>query len=319
MIGVVLIGSWHHGYKFAQAGAVDKRFRIAVVPKGVAFDFWLAVKAGAEKAGKEEGAEIIWKGPAEETDVAGQKAMIENFITQRVDAIVMAACDAKALVPTVEAALKKKIPVITIDSGITPDKSLCFVATDNLKGARKAAEELAKLIGKKGKVGLIPFIRGAATSDWREEGFKEGIKKYDKIKLVSTLYSQSDVTKGMHVAMDMLTRHPDLKGIFACNEPGAIGAARALEARKLAGKIKLVAFDAAPTEIEALKRGTIQALIVQNPFRMGYEGVKIAVKAIKGKKIPRRVDTGVTVVTKANMNQPKIQKLLYPLGKPKKK
>jgi ribose transport system substrate-binding protein len=211
--------------------------------------------------------------------------------------------------------LKAGIKVITIDSGLDPDVSLCFVATDNIKGGRIAAETLAKLIGYEGKVGLIPFVPGAATSIQRERGFKEGLKKFPKVRLVATLYSQSDVTKGMQVTENMLTAHPDLKGIFAANEPGAIGAARVLKARNLVGKVKLVAFDAAPTEIKALEEGVIQALIVQNPFRMGYDGVKMAVKALRGEKIPKRIDTGVTVVTKENMNRPDIVRLLYPLGK----
>jgi ribose transport system substrate-binding protein len=256
--------------------------------------------------------QIIWKGPSDERDIAGQRAILENFITQRVDAIVFAACDARAMVPIAQKALNAGIKVITIDSGLDPDVSLRFVATDNIKGGRIAAEVLAKLIGYEGKVGLIPFVPGAATSIQREQGFKEGLKKFPKVKLVATLYSESDVTKGMQVTENMLTAHPDLKGIFAANEPGAIGAARVLQARKLIGKVKLVAFDAAPTEIRALQDGVIQALIVQNPFRMGYEGVKMAVKALRGEKIPKRIDTGVTVVAMENFRRPEIQRLLFP-------
>ena len=304
LCGLILVSA------FAQAP--KKRYRIAVVPKSVAFDFWLAVRAGAEKSGKEEGVQIIWKGPSDERDIAGQRAILENFITQRVDAIVFAACDARAMVPIAQKALRAGIKVITIDSGLDPDVSLCFVATDNIKGGRIAAEVLAKLIGYEGKVGLIPFVPGAATSIQREQGFKEGLKKFPKVKLVATLYSESDVTKGMQVTENMLTAHPDLKGIFAANEPGAIGAARVLQARKLVGKVKLVAFDAAPTEIKALQDGVIQALIVQNPFRMGYDGVKMAVKALRGEKVPKRIDTGVTVVTMKNFHQPEIQRLLFP-------
>ncbi|MCS7225083.1 MAG: ABC transporter substrate-binding protein [Armatimonadetes bacterium] len=296
-----------------QVGAGKKPYTIAVVPKSVAFDFWQAVKAGAEKAAKEEGARIIWRGPSDETDIAGQQQILENLITQRVDALVFAACDARAMVPVAQKALKAGIKVITIDSGLDPDVSLCFVATDNIKGARIAAETLARLIGYEGKVGLIPFVPGAATSIEREKGFKEGLKKYPKVRLVRTLYSQSDVQKAMQVTENMLTAFPDLEGIFAANEPGAVGAARVLKARNLAGKVKLVAFDAAPTEIKALEEGVIQALIVQNPFKMGEEGVKMAIKALRGEKIPRRIDTGVTVVTKSNMHQPQIHRLLYPL------
>jgi ribose transport system substrate-binding protein len=286
---------------------------IAVVPKGTAHVFWKTVEAGAREAGKELGAEILWNGPAEETDVAGQIAILEDFITRRVDAIVMAACDAQALVPIVQKALQQNIPVITIDSGISTDDALCFVATDNVKGAYEGGKKLAELIGKKGKVGLIPFIKGAATSDMREEGFRKAIAEYPQIHIASTLYSQSDASVAMQKTEDMLTAVPDLAGIFAANEPAVVGAAQVIKQRNLVGKVKLVGFDASDAEIRALKEGVAQALIVQNPFKMGYEGVSLALKAIRGEKIPKRVDTGVLIVTKENLDDPETQKWLYPL------
>ncbi len=295
--------------------ATASGLKIAVVPKGTAHVFWKTVQAGAEAAGKESGAQILWNGPAEETDVTGQITIIEDFITQKVSAIVMAACDAKALVPTVQKARKAGIPVITIDSGISTDDALCFVATDNIKGAGLGGDKLAELIGKKGKVGVIPFIKGAATSDMREKGFTDAIAKYPGIKIASTLYSQSDASVAMQKTEDMLTSVPDLAGIFGANEPAVVGAANVLKQRNLIGKVKLVGFDASDPEIEALKAGVAQALVVQDPFKMGHEGVLMALKAIKGEKIPTRLDTGVAVVTKENMDTPDMQKLLYPLGK----
>jgi len=292
-----------------------KQIRIAVVPKGTTQSFWLAVKAGAEDAAKKTGAEIIWKGPAKETDVAGQKRIIENFINQKVDALVMAACNETALIPTVEQADKAGIPVITIDSGVRSNVPKSFVATDNIAGAREAAKAIAKLIGEKGEVGLIPFVKGAATSNMREDGFKQEIAKHKGIKLVSVLYSNSDIMQGIRATEDMLTANSKLAGIFAANEGGAVGAARALDLRRLGGKVKLVAFDAAQAEIEALKKGTIQALIVQNPYKMGFDGVTAAIKAINGEAVEPRIDTGVTVVTMTNFNEPAVQKILYPTGK----
>lgn len=289
-----------------------KQYEIAVVPKSTSHDFWMTVKAGADAAGEEFGAEILWKGPAQETDIAGQVNILQDFITQKVDAIVMAACDSRGLVETVKRAEAASIPVVTVDSGIDPDVSRCFVATDNIAGAKIAAKTLAELVGGKGEVGLIPFVPGAATSIMREKGFKEGIAELPDIRLVATLYSQSQVEKGRSVTEDMLTAHPNIKGIFACNESGAMGCARALESRGAAGKVKLVAFDGAPDEVAALKKGTIQALIVQNPFRMGHDGVAMAVKVLKAEKIPKRVDTGVTVITKDNLEEPKVQELLNP-------
>jgi ribose transport system substrate-binding protein len=296
-----------------------KTLQIALVPKGTTQSYWQTVKAGAEQAGKEENANIIFQGPTEETDIPGQKNILEAQITKKVDAIVMAACDAKALVPTVQKAQAAGIPVITIDSGITPDTSVQFIATDNKKGGAAAADKLSELIGTDGgDVGLIPFIPGAGSSDDRENGFKDELKKYPKLNLASTLYSQSDVNTAQNVTNQMVASHPNLKGIFAANQAGGIGSAQALKLKGLAGKIKLVAYDAGDAEIEALKAGTIQALIVQRPFDMGYKGVKAAVEAIKAGKVksdtPQMEDTGVTVVTMENFNQPDIQKLLFPLG-----
>jgi ribose transport system substrate-binding protein len=289
---------------------------IAVVPKGTAHIFWKTVQAGAQAAGKEVGAEILWNGPSEETDVTGQISIIEDFITRKVDALVMAACDAQALVPIVQKALKAGIPVITIDSGITSDDALCFVATDNVAGSKMGGDKLAELIGQKGKVGLMPFIKGAATSDMREEGFRKAIAAYPGIKIASTLYSQSDASVAMQKTEDMLTSVSDLAGIFAANEPAVVGAAQVIKQRNLAGKVRLVGFDASDAEIQALKDGVVQALIVQNPYAMGYQGVQLAVKAIHKETIDKRLDTGVLVVTKANLNDPKTQQWLNPLANP---
>lgn len=290
--------------------------RIAVAPKGTAYDFWKAVKAGAEKAGQENGAQILWNGPSKETDTAGQITIIEDFITQKVDAIVMAATNATSLAPTIQKATDAGIPVVTIDSGVNSDLPKSLVATDNEKGAAEAARQLAKLIGGPGKVGMLPFIKGAATSDAREKGFKDGLKAHPELTLVSTLYSDGQSDTAMRKTEDMLTAHPDLAGLFAANEPGAIGAAQVLRMRGKAGTVKLVAFDAGAPEIKGLEEGTIQALIVQNPFQMGYLGVQTAVKVKRGDPVEKRIDTGVTVVTRANMNEPAVQQLLYPMGKP---
>jgi len=292
--------------------AAGETYTIAVVPKGMAYSFWKIVKAGADAAGQEFGAKIEWKGPDQETDVARQKAIIENFITAKVDAIVMAACDSKALIDKVQQARTAGIPVITIDSGIDSNDALSFVATDNVKGAREGTEKLIELVGGEGEIGCIPFIKGAATSDMREQGFDEAVKANPKAKAVKPLYSEGDAAKAMKAAENMMTSNPNLRGIFAANEPGAIGAAQAIKQRGKAGEIKLVAFDAADAEINALKEGVIQALVVQDPFKMGYDGVRLAIDAIQGKEIEDRVDTGVTLVTMDNFDDPEVQKLLFP-------
>lgn len=287
--------------------------RILVSPKGLSHSFWVTVKNGAEAAGKDFHADVIWKGPAVETDIAGQIAILEDYINKKVDAIVLAACDTKALIPVVEKAHRKGIKIITIDSGLDSDVPLSLIATDNVAAARKAAHVLGKLIHQKGKVACIPFVPGAATSIMREEGFKQGLKDFPEIKLVAVQYSQSDVATAMNVMENILTAHPDLDGVFTANEAGTIGAVQALVSRNKTGRVKVVGFDAAPNEIEALQAGHVQALIVQNPYKMGYKGVEMAVLALQGKKIPKRIDTGVYVVTMDNLNTPEIQKLLQPM------
>ncbi|MBN2092004.1 substrate-binding domain-containing protein [candidate division KSB1 bacterium] len=284
--------------------------QILVSPKGLVHSFWVTVKTGADSAGKELGAEVIWKGPTLETDISGQIAIIEDYINKGVDAIVLAACDATALVNTVKKATEKNIPVITIDSGLDSDIPLSFIATDNVAAAMKAADALAALIDKKGKVACIPFIPGAATSNMRESGFLTGIKNYPDIQVAAVQYSQSEVAMGMAVTEDILTAHPDLKGIFVANEAGTIGVVQGLKSKNKVGQVKVVGFDAAPNEIQALNDKIIDALIVQDPFKMGYLGVKTAMQVLKGEMVEKRIDTGVYVITRENVNSPELKKLL---------
>ncbi len=287
-----------------------KTLEIAVIPKGLTHQFWMTVKAGADAAAKEFGVSITWQGPPKETEIAQQINIVQDMLTRGVDGIVLAACDENALIGMVEQAHNAGVPVIMFDSGVKSDLPRSLVATDNVMGGKIAARTLAALMGETGEVGLIPFVPGAGTSEMREQGFKEGIAEFPNIKLVAVNYSQSDVDTGMNVTSDMMTAYPNLGGIFAANEPGAIGAGQALRAASKIGQVKLVAFDASGEQLTALEEGVIQALIVQNPFKMGYEGVKAAVDAIRGNPVEKHIDTGVTVITPDNLNEPEIQALL---------
>jgi ribose transport system substrate-binding protein len=294
-----------------------KSIRIAVIPKGTANSFWLGVKAGADAAAKETpGVEIIWQGPEKENDPTQQVDIVQTQINNHVDGIVLAAVDSQALVQPVKDASAKKIQVVTVDSGLTKgqDASICYIATDNTKGGQLAAEELAKATGQKGNVGILIFKKGSASNDERENGFLETIKKYPAMHVVSNLEA-GDPTKAVDRTTDMLTANKDLVGIFAANQPNGEGAANVLKQKKLEGKVKLVAFDGSEDEMRALTDGTIQALIVQDPYRMGYEGVKTVLKAIHNQPVESKfVDSGVKVVTKENMNTPEMQKVLKPGG-----
>jgi ribose transport system substrate-binding protein len=292
---------------------------IAVIPKGTQHSFWQTVKAGADAAGEKNGVKINWVGPQKENDVTDQITVVQNQVAGGAKALVVAATDSTALVKPLKEAMEKGIPVITIDSGVTDAAaSHCYIATDNVEGGRQAAYALAKLIGEQGPVGLLPFKQGSASSDEREKGFLEGIKKYPKIKVVSTLYTESDVSKADEQTNAMLTAHPEIVGIFAANEPNGVAAAQVLKRRNVVGKVKLVAYDSTTEEIQALKDGIIQATVVQDPFQMGYKGVEYALKAIKKEPITEKfIDSGMTVVTKENLNTQKVQDLINPKLPPK--
>lgn len=293
-----------------------ERLKVAVVPKGTTHEFWQTVKKGAEAAGQEFNCEILWNGPKAETDIQDQIDIIKGYVTQGIDGAAIAATDKVTLVDTVKELQSQGLAVVTIDSGIEPDISSSFIATDNVAAARLAADELARIIGKKGKVAVLSFLKGAATSDQREQGFLEGIKAYPDIQVVATEETKSDSAKAQEKLETILTSHADLAGVFAANEPNVVGAASALAGRKLVGKVKLVGFDASQAEIQSLEKGECQAVIVQDPFKMGYEGVKAIAQLVRGEGTPdKRIDTGAKVVTPENMKTPEMEKLLYPMGK----
>jgi len=288
-----------------------KGMRIALVPKGAEHVFWQTVIAGAKAAADEVGATLDVKAPDSETNVEQQIQIIESFTTKGVDAIVMAACDRTGLNAYLKAAKDKGIIISVIDSGISePELAVTYAATDNVLGGKRAAEKLAELVGDQGSVAVIPFIQGAQSSDEREKGFTDEIAKHANITLLPPLYSKSQVEEAVKVTENLLSAHSELKGIFAANEPGAKGAAQVLKQQGLQGKVTLVGFDAAKDEVQDLKDGVIQALVIQDPFKMGYEGVKAAIDTKLGKPVEKRIDTGVIVVTPDNLNDPDVKKVL---------
>ena len=297
------------------AGGTGQDIKVAVIPKGTSASFWQTMKAGAEKAGTEEKITVVWQGPDTENDATSQINMLRNQATKGVSGVVIAAQISDALDGPVQEVVKKGIPVVTVDSGISSDTQFasCYVATDNTEGGRKAAKALAEAMGDKGNVGVLIFHQGSASSDEREKGFKEEIAKHPGIHIVTQLET-NDAAEALGKTTSMLTAHSDITGIFAANEPTGIGAANYIRQNKKSGKIKLVAFDSASEEIAALNDGVADALIVQDPFQMGYLGVKNVVQVIRTKKplAVKKVDSGVTVVTKANLQTPEVQKLLDP-------
>ena len=288
---------------------------LAVVPKAVGFDFWDNVRKGAEcAASKMTDVTVQWDGVTTETDVTGQVNLLQNFLTRQVDGLVYAATDAKVLAQVTQDTLSQNVPVINIDSGTNPQPdNVPLFATDNVAAARKAADLLADALGPgEHNVAFIPFQPGTMTNDQRTTGFKEGLAKHPNLKLVAEQSSNSDPNTALSVTENILTANPDLDGIFAASEPGVVGATNALSQAGKAGKIKLVGWDASPDEVKGVTSGAITALVVQNPFRMGYDSVNAMVKTVRTGQLASSEDTGVTFVTQQNINDPQVQAILKP-------
>lgn len=293
-------------------GAKSSQKTIAVIPKGVSHSFWQTVKAGADAAGKDLNVKIVWKGAAQETDYAGQMNIVEDMINQRVDGIVLAPSHGASLVKAVERAQREGIPVTIFDSGISTENYVSYVSTDNRKGGEVAAKRMGEKLGGKGKVAILGVKKGSVSTDEREEGFRDTIQKeFPGITLVPIIfYGEANAAKSLAVAEDVLTSHSDLTGLFASNESSTVGAVSAIRQRNLAGKVTLVGFDATADLVRNVREGAIDSLVLQDPFKMGYEGVKTIADKISGKQPERRIDTGVKLLTRDNVDTPEIQKLI---------
>ena len=299
----------------SSSSSSSSEIRIAVIPKGTTHDFWKAVHAGADQAGKELGVKITWKGPLQENDRANQIQIVEQLVSENYSAIVLAPLDDKALVKPVQEAKAKKIPVVIFDSALKADPGdfVSFVATDNHKGGMIGGEELARLLNNKGKVVLLRYEEGSASTMEREAGFLEVMKQHPDIQmLVDNRYGGATVDTAQAQSMNLLDQLRNADGVFCPNESTTNGMLLALRQGGLTGKLKFVGFDATPKLVEALQSNEVQALVAQDPKKMGYEGVKTAYAAIKGQPVEARIDTGVKLITKDNLNSPEIKNLLTP-------
>jgi ribose transport system substrate-binding protein len=291
----------------------SKKQVIAVVPKGTAHIFWQSVQAGAIAAGRELNVDILWNGPPLETDYSRQIEIVDSMIARHVDGLAVACTDQTALAQPIERAAKAGILATVFDSGVDTQNYLTFVATNNYEGGQMAARKLAELIHGKGNVAMMMNAPGSGSTVDREKGFEDVItKEFPNIKIVARQFGMSDRAKSREASENMLAAHTDLDGMFASAEPSSVGAALAIKARGLAGKVNLVAFDSTEGLVEDLKTGVIDALVVQDPFKMGYEAVKTQVDHLHGVNPPKRIDLSARVIAKADLEKPDVKALLFP-------
>ena len=298
----------------APAAPAPKKFQIAVIPKGTTHEFWKSIHAGAVEAARELGVDVIWKGPQKEDDRAQQITVVEDFISRGVDGIVLAPLDDRALMRPVQDAVREKIPVVVIDSGLQGSDYVSYIATDNYQGGVLGARRLGTLMSGTGRIFLIRYQEGSASTTQREAGFLDTVKKEfpGLTLLVQDQYAGATTETAYQLAENLLSRFPDVEGIFAPNESSTFGVLRALQEARLAGKVRFVGFDSSPKLVQGLRDGHILGLVLQNPMKMGYLGVKTMVAHLRGESVPRVIDTGVTLVTAENMNEPGVKALLEP-------
>lgn len=313
LLVLVVLGGCTKGSTGATGGASPAPLTIAVIPKAQVHVFWQTLRAGAEAAGRDAGVSVVWSAPQLESDFSGQAAIVEDFVNRRVGAIVLAPSHQKSLVPAAERAASAGIPLVVMDSRLDWDGMVSYVATDNTQGGVLAAREMGRILGGKGKVAVVGIAAGAGSGIERETGFQDAIRReFPGIRVVGLQYTDSDRTKALTVAEDFLTRYPDLSGLFGSNESSAVGAFRAVENRGLKGKVRVVGFDSSSDLLQGLRDGVVDALIVQNPYRIGYDGVRAAVAAVRKQPVDKRIDTGTVVVTRENVDDAEVAKVLHP-------
>jgi ribose transport system substrate-binding protein len=304
----------------SRQGASAKSFSIGVVPKGTTHEFWKTIHAGAMKAVQELEAggvhvSLTWKGPLREDDREQQVQVVEGFLSQGMSGIVLAPLDERALVRPVEEAKEAGIPTVIIDSDLQSKQIVSFVATDNHKGGQLAADRMGEVLKGKGKVLMLRYQEGSASTTFRENGFLERMKSaFPGIQVISSdQYAGPTRDTAKRASENLLNRHgADITGVFCVNESSTAGMLLALQDIDKAGKVAFIGFDSSQTFIEALANGQLAGLVVQNPLNMGYLGVRTLVEHLQGKPVQARVDTGVWMVTRDNLGAPATQELLKP-------
>lgn len=295
---------------FAGTASAADEIYIPLISKGFQHQFWQAVKAGADQAGKDFNVKVTFEGPETEAMVDKQIDMLSAALAKKPAAIGLAALDSKAAIPLLKKAQAAKIPVIAFDSGVDSDIPVTTTTTDNKAAAALAADKMAELIGKSGDVAVLVHDQTSRTGIDRRDGFLEKMKSaYPNVKIVSVQYGAGDQLKSTEIAKAVMQANPNLKGYFGANEGSIIGVLNA--AKEMKRKMVIIGYDSGKQQKAAIASGEQAGAITQNPVGIGYKTVEAAVKALKGEKLPKIIDTGFMWWDKNNMNDPKIAAVLY--------
>ena len=294
------------------APAAAKDIYIPVISKGFQHQFWQAVRLGAEKAATEFKVKITFEGPENESQVDKQIEMLQAALAKKPQAICFAALDSKAAIPLLQKAHDAKIPIVGFDSGVDSDIPVATAATDNVAASAYAADKMAQLIGDQGEVAAIIHDQTSRTGIDRGDGFTKQMKaKHPNVKIVDVQYGGGDQLKSTDLAKAIIQSHPNLKGFFGANEGSIIGVLNAVKELKKEGKIVVIGYDAGRQQKDAIRSGVQAGAVSQDPVGIGYKCVEAAVKAIKGEKVPKMIDTGFKWYDKSTIDSAEMKPLLY--------
>jgi ribose transport system substrate-binding protein len=302
---------------FGACAMAQTKQTVAIIVKDTTSPYWQAVLAGARKAGRDLSVNVVELGAQSESDTNGQIDMLEKAVASNPAAIVLAPAQAAALGRPIDEAAKK-VKIIGIDSTADTKAITSLLATDNVNAGRIAAEALAAAITKtygdtEGNIVTITSMPGVAALDQRAKGFKEVLAaKYRALDIVADRVADGKPTTAINIMKDIIANTPDLRGVFVSDPIMTQAVGQAVAESKSGDKINVVGVGSDQKLVELLQGDTIAALVVEDPFRMGYDGVKTALAASKGEQVAANVDTGATLITKANMRSARSQELLNP-------
>lgn len=294
-------------------GADRSKVYVAVITKSTTSEYWKTTFAGANAAGAEYNLVVTYDGPENEEDYETQNNMIRKAVSDGADAIVFSAVDYNANASAINEAVEDGVKVVVIDSDVNSDLVSCRISTDNYKAGQMVGEAVVSGDEDLFKVGIVNFDQNSENGQQREKGFRDSVEGNDKVSIISAVHVNSTTEEAKQATIKMLEDNPEINIIVTFNEWTSLGVGYAVQELGMAEKVRVVAFDSNVVSVGMLETGEVDALIVQNPYAMGYLGVEYACMLINGEKIKETdIDTTTTLITRDNMYIPDNQKVLFP-------
>lgn len=285
---------------------------VAIITKSTTSAYWKSTYAGANAASTAYNLEISFEGPENEEDYETQNELIRKAVADGAKAIVFSAVDYNGNADAINEAAAAGVKIVIIDSAVNSDKISCSISTDNYQAGLMVAEAVLADERDNLKIGIVNFDKNSENGQQREKGFRDGVASDERVEIVEAINVISITEEAKEGTIQMLKEHPEINVVVTFNEWTSLGVGYAIEELSLAEETRVVAFDSNVVSVGMLETGEVDALIVQNPYAMGYLGVEYANALINGTKLKETdIVTATTLVTKENMFEPECQRVLF--------